>query len=124
VKRFINDTSQKGKRILLRRNETTEEQIIWKMLRNRSTGYKWRRQVSIGRYVADFYCSELKMVIEVDGSQHIESAEYDKMRSELFESIGILTLRFWNNEVRESRDGVYMRIIRGVESRKNPEDLK
>ncbi len=62
----------KGKRQDLRNCMTMPEKILWKWIRNEQLGYKFRRQHSIGKYIADFYCSELQLVVEVDGQIHGE----------------------------------------------------
>ncbi len=83
-------------------------------LRNKQLeGLKFFRQYSIGNYVADFYCPHLRLVVEVDGSQHAYSDRklYDQKRTEYFEEIGIQVLRFWNAEVLEGIDGVLIRIL-------------
>ena len=85
------------------RNRTTEaEQKLWSLLRNRQLkGKKFRRQHAIANYVADFYCNESKLVIELDGKFHTkaETKEYDKSRTNLLNELGITILRFWNDEV-------------------------
>jgi very-short-patch-repair endonuclease len=64
-------------------------------------GKKFRRQHAIGNYVADFYCNESRLVIELDGNFHtaVEIKEYDKTRTNLLNELGITVLRFWNEEV-------------------------
>ncbi len=72
---------------------------MWSCLRNRRfTGYKFRRQVPIGRYIVDFYCAELKMVIELDGAHHRSPGmdEYDDRRTKLLRQRGIHVLRIPN----------------------------
>jgi len=85
------------------RNRTTEaEQKLWSLLRNRQLkGKKFRRQHAIANYVADFYCNESRLVIELDGNFHTaaETKEYDKFRTNLLNELGITVLRFWNEEV-------------------------
>src|SRR6187549_889669 len=85
------------------RNRTTEaEQKLWSLLRNRQLkGKKFRRQHAIANYVADFYCNESRLVIELDGNFHTEAEtkEYDKSRTNLLNELGITVLRFWNEEV-------------------------
>ncbi len=85
----------------LRNNSTPEEILLWLRLKNSQTGFKFRRQHSIGGYIADFYCPLEKLVIEIDGSQHFkkENKEYDKVRSDYFEGLNIKVLRFTNTEV-------------------------
>lgn len=93
------------------RNETTpQELLLWYKLKNKALGYKFRRQHSIGRFITDFYCSEKKLVIELDGSQHLDNTEYDKERTDYFESLEIKVLRFWNNDINKNIEGVVMKI--------------
>ncbi|CAH9017001.1 endonuclease domain-containing protein [Candidatus Nitrosacidococcus sp. I8] len=75
-------------------------------------GVKFRRQYGIAHYIIDFYCPELKLAIEVDGENHFsETAQvYDKTRNHYLESLGILTLRFNNDEIMNNMEGVYYRI--------------
>jgi len=86
----------------LRHRTTEAEQKLWSLLRNRQLkGKKFRRQHAIANYVADFYCNESKLVIELDGNFHTkaETKEYDKSRTNLLNELGITVLRFWNEEV-------------------------
>jgi len=86
----------------LRLRTTEAEQKLWSLLRNRQLkGKKFRRQHAIANYVADFYCNESKLVIELDGNYHTgaETKEYDKSRINLLNELGITVLRFWNEEV-------------------------
>ena len=83
-----------------RKNMTDAENRMWYFLRNRRlNGYKFVREFVIGSYIADFVCREKKLIIEVDGGQHMEAAEYDKRRTEFLEKNGYRVLRVWNNEV-------------------------
>ena len=82
-----------------RKNPTKSEEEVWKLLRNRNiNNLKWRRQQIIDGFIADFYCSELNLVLEIDGSVHDgdEAKEYDEMRTAVFESRGIKTIRIKN----------------------------
>jgi very-short-patch-repair endonuclease len=91
----------------MRRNPTKSEAILWSHLRNRQIeGRKFRHQVWIGPFVVDFVCLKAKLVIEADGSQHLDNAEYDHHRSLFLEGEGFCILRFWNNEVIENIEGV------------------
>jgi very-short-patch-repair endonuclease len=88
----------------LRRQETPPEQALWQLLRARQLlGLKFRRQHVIGRYVADFYCHEAGLVVELDGAPHDEErqCEYDEVRDRSLASMGLVVLRFRNDEVRE-----------------------
>ena len=84
-----------------RKNPTESEDAVWQMLRNRQIkNLKWRRQQVIDGFIADFYCAELNVVIEVDGAIHEneEVKEYDKYRTSVFESRGIKTFRIKNDD--------------------------
>ncbi len=81
-RKLYDKSSTKEKRTILRENQTKAEYIIWEILRNRKfLGLKFRRQHGIGEYIADFYCSEKKIVIEIDGDTHFkdDAVEYDKI---------------------------------------------
>lgn len=97
---------------------TPEERILWQHLRGKRMGVTFRRQEPMGRYVADFVCYERKLVIELDGSQHLNSAA-DKERDADMLAHGFLTLRFRNNEVRGNLNGVLERIQQVLEARSN-----
>jgi len=91
----------------LRRNQTDAERVMWYQLRNRQMlGCKFRRQQVIGPYIADFLCIEPKIVIELDGGQHLEQQEYDEQRSQYLRPLGYRVLRFWNHEVLQELDAV------------------
>jgi very-short-patch-repair endonuclease len=86
----------------MRRNPTEAEKILWKRLKKfRSTGFIFRRQHPIDFYIADFYCHQMKLVIEVDGEIHDmeETREYDDGRTGHLEHFGIKVIRFTNEEV-------------------------
>ena len=91
----------------LRRNATDVEGALWQRLRNRQIeGAKFRRQVPIGRYVADFTCVEARLVIELDGGQHAERIQADQERTTVIEANGYAVLRFWNSDVTDNLEGV------------------
>ena len=84
-----------------RKNPTESEDVVWQMLRNRQIkNLKWRRQQVIDGFIADFYCAELNVVLEIDGSVHDtdEAKEYDAYRTSVFESKGIRTFRLRNED--------------------------
>jgi very-short-patch-repair endonuclease len=115
--RIINSVSKKEVRRFLRKNQTPEEILLWSKIRNNQTGYKWRRQVSIGNYIADFYCREKLLAIELDGNQHKDNKEYDKQRDKFFAFLGIETLRFWNSEIVKDLDKVLVNILLKLKNR-------
>jgi very-short-patch-repair endonuclease len=91
----------------LRANLTDAERRLWSRLRLKQIdGHRFRRQVSIGPYIADFVCLDAKLVIEVDGGQHNDSTEKDARRTALMEAQGFRVVRFWNDEVLGNTDGV------------------
>ena len=100
------DTIKTGLARRLRRDSTSAELRLWNRLRSRSIdGNKFVRQQSIGRYVVDFVCREKRLIIEVDGGQHAESA-CDRVRDKYLHDRNYRIMRFWNNEVMSNMDGV------------------
>jgi very-short-patch-repair endonuclease len=93
--KIYNRIEEKIKRKRLRNNMPEAEIILWSKLKNKGIGYKFRRQYSVGQYIIDFYCPELKLAIEVDGDSHYSSeAELrDKERQKVVESYGFIFLR-------------------------------
>jgi very-short-patch-repair endonuclease len=82
-----------------RKTMTDAENRIWYYLRNRRlSGYKFVREQVIGCYIVDFVCREKKVIIEVDGSQHIDAENYDEKRTKFLEKKGYRILRVWSNE--------------------------
>ena len=90
----------------LRRRSTRAEWVLWLALRDRRlAGLKFARQQPIGPYFVDFVCREQRLIIEVDGGQHADSAS-DRRRDAYLNSLGYLIVRVWNNEVLGNLDGV------------------
>lgn len=94
----------------LRQESTKAEKILWRKIRNRQLGVKFRRQHPIGNYVLDFYAPEEKFCIELDGSEHKENTEYDNERTGFLNSKKIKVLRFWNHEIEQNLDKVIDKI--------------
>ena len=91
----------------LRNNSTIAETLLWQQIKGRKVnGYMFARQKPIGKYIADFYCSKLKLVIEIDGISHIGKEEKDKVRQEFLESLGLHVIRFTDYEVKTNIEGV------------------
>ena len=98
----------------LRRDQTDAEPRLWGRLRDRRlNGWKFKRQAPIDRYIADFFCADARLIIELDGGQHSTDAntEADSKRTAFLESCGYLVLRFWNNDVMKNMDGVLEEIL-------------
>ena len=97
--------------MLFRSNMTPAEAKLWARLRaHRMKEVHLRNQHAIGNFVVDFIAPRKKLVIEVDGGQHLEQDEYDAERTAFLESKGYRVIRFWNGEVKNDIDGV-MRAI-------------
>ena len=91
----------------LRRNLTSAEQRLWAVLRNQQIeGVRFRRQHAIGNFIVDFCAPHQKLIIELDGSQHLEQEEYDAERTAFLQSQGYQVLRFWNLDVIKDLRGV------------------
>ncbi|MGS0540208.1 endonuclease domain-containing protein [Xanthomonas oryzae pv. oryzicola] len=90
----------------LRREMTAAERLLWCRLRDRRLlGFKFRRQCPVGPYVADFACLERALIVELDGSQHLDASS-DAARETFLHRKGLQLLRFWNNEVLVRTDAV------------------
>lgn len=99
----------------LRTKSTEAERRLWSVLRgNRLKDLKFKRQVPLEGYVLDFVCFEHKLIIEADGSQHMESA-HDQIRDAHFATKGFRTLRFWNSDISQGLDGVARLILEAIE---------
>ncbi|MEO8474953.1 MAG: endonuclease domain-containing protein [Chryseolinea sp.] len=97
-----------------RKRPTKAEHLLWCRLRNRKLhGFKFRRQHPIKHFIADFFCAELKLVIEVDGGYHMERSqlEYDGGRTFELNELGIKTIRFSNEQLVNDLEGVLAEII-------------
>jgi len=96
----------------MRRLRTDAEARLWGALRNRGLGdWKWRRQVPIGPFIADFFCTEAGLVVELDGGQHSEQAAYDARRTRYLQQRGLRVMRFWNSAVLQNLNGVCLTIL-------------
>ena len=100
---IYNRRTYKALRKNLRNEATPQERILWSYLRQKRCGYKFVRQYGIGRYIVDFYCPKKRLVIELDGSQHLIDINkaYDDRRTEFLLGLDIQILRFWNNELED-----------------------
>ena len=105
----------KHRAIQLRKDSTPAEHKLWSRIRNDQLGVTFRRQHAIGNYVPDFCCPKAKLIIELDGSQHLEQEEYDEERTKYLNSLGYKVIRFWNNDVMNNIDGVILAILHAME---------
>jgi len=96
----------------LRKTQTTTEQILWYHLRRRNlNGHYFRRQHPIGKFIVDFYCAEMKLIIEIDGDIHIQQKNYDTVRTEWLEENGFQVIRFTNRQISKEIDTVLQTIL-------------
>jgi very-short-patch-repair endonuclease len=104
----------------MRKNGTEAEDILWDLLRNRRLGVKFRRQHPLGHFIADLYCHEIGLVVELDGSHHEDEdqKERDLDRSTEMNKMGIRVIRFRNEDVLSHPDRVLRTILEEVEKRK------
>jgi len=101
----------KHKALELRHNMTDAEMKLWGQLRaHQMEDLHFRRQHAIGNYIVDFCAPRKKLIIEVDGSQHLEQQEYDGERTAFLELKGYKVIRFWNHEVMNDLDAVMLAI--------------
>lgn len=95
----------------LRAKQTLPEELLWARIRaHRFQGVSFRRQHAIGPYIVDFYAPSEKLVIELDGSQHLDQGVYDAQRSAYLQAKGCRVLRFWNNDILNNLENVLAEI--------------
>ena len=103
----------KNKAKNLRKNMTPQETKIWQKIRNRQFyGYRFLRQYIIGSYIVDFLCREKNIIVEIDGGQHNETNNivYDTNRDIYLKQKGYTVIRFWNNEIDNNIEGVWIKL--------------
>ena len=106
---------------LLRQQQTNAEHLLWLHLRDRRlANYKFRRQLPIGSYIADFVCMSARLIIEVDGGQHATNTNFDEQRTNFLNQQGYAVIRFWNNEVLQNLDGVLIVVLKELKKRETP----
>ena len=95
----------------LRRASTDAEKRLWRALRSKLPQHKWRRQMPVGPYFADFACFAQKLIVELDGGQHAIATDYDADRTRFLEGQGYRVLRFWNHDVLSNANGVVEMVL-------------
>jgi very-short-patch-repair endonuclease len=116
--------SLKFKARRLRIQCTPSESLLWSKIRRKTLGYEFHRQVPIDEYIVDFYCHELKLAIEVDGFVHDTRQEYDLRRQKRLERLGVVVIRFDNEDVAKGMNEVISIIVCVIEQIKIGEDSK
>lgn len=105
----------------LRNDATDAERKLWQQLRGRQLfDFKFRRQYPLAGYIADFACIEAKLVIELDGGQHLKQVEYDAERSHKLAINGYKVLRFWNDDVLLRTELVLEQVCRELQPHPSP----
>ena len=98
----------------MRRDPTPAEHRLWQILRaKRLAGFKFKRQLRIDDYIADFVCLERRLIVEADGGQHGESV-YDEQRDAYLTSQGFRVLRIWNNDIFNNEEGILTSILNAL----------
>lgn len=90
----------------LRKQGILAEVLLWNELKSKKLGYDFHRQKPLDKYIVDFYCAELGLIIEIDGSSHNENYKKDIDRQKKLESYGLNLLRFYDGDVRYNIEGV------------------
>jgi len=104
-----------------RKEPTDPERLMWGILRDRRfAGYKFRRQHPVGRYVSDFACIRHRLIVELDGGQHVEQTRYDEARDAYLRKQGFVVLRFWNLDLLKNREGVLETILAALAANPSP----
>jgi very-short-patch-repair endonuclease len=107
----------------MRREPTPAEHRLWQTLRaKRLAGYKFKRQLGIDHYIADFVCLERRLIIEADGGQHAENP-HDLRRDAYLTAQGFRVLRFWNNDIFNNEEGVLTSILDALGQPLSPKPL-
>jgi len=115
---LFNYQAQKENRRALRKNQTEPERRFWQAVRGKQLGVKFRRQQGIGPYIVDFYCAELKLVVELDGESHYtdEGLKHDQERDAFLREHGLKVIRFTNIQIMQELDAVLELLLRKIEA--------
>ena len=109
----------------LRNSAADAERCLWQHLRLKQLdGYRFRRQVPVCGYIADFLCVELKLIVELDGGQHVEQCAYDLERTQRLAAAGYRVVRYWNDDVRVRTLDVLEDILRALALAKGQSKIK
>jgi very-short-patch-repair endonuclease len=111
------DLKQKARK--LRKDATCPERVIWgRILSNRKlNNNKFLRQKPIGKFIVDFYCAELKLVIEIDGDTHDAGNDKDAERTAILTQLGLKVIRYCNTDIMNNLDGVYLDLLCQIDTR-------
>lgn len=110
---LYNNKSLKERRRDLRKNQTPAEKLLWKHIgKDKIFGLRFLRQYGVGPYILDFYCTKLRLAIELDGEVHKgeDRKFYDRERENFLDNLDIKVIRFWNQEVLKDTQAVVEKI--------------
>ena len=115
--RIFNPKKSQALRAVLRNGMPEPERHLWRHIRGRQLGVKFRRQHGVGSYIVDFYCPERRLVIEIDGDSHYtdEAKLYDLERTAYFQRIGLQVIRFTNYQIMNELDSVLEVVLHYVQ---------
>jgi very-short-patch-repair endonuclease len=99
----------------MRRSATQAERLLWQRLRRGQLGVRFRKQVAIGQFIADFFCPARDLVVEVDGGVHDDRRDIDEERDRMLGRLGVRVLHVRNEEVLHDLDGVVRRIAAALQ---------
>ena len=100
----------------LRKNSTLSEVLLWLKIKGKTMGVEFHRQVPIDNFIVDFYCHELMLAIEIDGSSHDEKQDYDQNRQLILENLGVRFIRFSDIDVKQKMGWVLEELMICVEA--------
>lgn len=125
IGRYKNRSGFQQRRKNLRNNSTKAEIVLWQKIKNQQLGIKFRRQYNIECFIVDFYCHELRLIIELDGSIHYEEVinKHDQTRQNILENKGYTIIRYSNHKVLDDIDSVVSNIkmvIQTLQSNRPP----
>ena len=100
----------------LRKNSTLSEVLLWLKIKGKTMGVEFHRQVPIDNFIVDFYCHELMLAIEIDGSSHDEKQDYDQNRQLILENLGVRFIRLSDIDVKQKMGWVLEELMICVEA--------
>jgi len=110
----------KHQAIRLRKESTPAELKLWSRIRNDQLEVTFRRQHAVGNYIPDFCSPKARLIIELDGSQHLEQGEYDEERTKYLQALGYKVIRFWNHDLMKDIDSAILAIRHAMEETNVP----
>jgi very-short-patch-repair endonuclease len=120
---YNSDLKEKAR--FLRNSSTFSEILLWLKIKGKALGYEFHRQVPINEYIVDFYCHELRLAIEIDGSSHDNKYEYDLVRQRSLERVGVRFIRFEDVDIKRNMNDVLRALeIVILEIEKSNKELK